>query len=115
MTFSAAFARGALWLLACLVLGGCFPSGSGPLDEEKEANFLAGKSRVSTLDYKGAAECFEKALDVNPHSASAHFELACLFDQKEMDPAAAIYHYEHFLNLRPKAGNADLARQRITE
>ncbi len=113
MTFRAAFFHRALCLLACLVLGGCLPSGSGPLDEEKEPHFLAGKSRISTLDYKGAIECFEKALQVNPQSASAHFELAWLFDQKEMEPASAIYHYEHYLKLRPNAGNVDLAKQRI--
>jgi LysM repeat protein len=113
MTFRAGFLHRALCLLACVVVGGCIPSGSGPLDEEKEPHFLAGKSRISTLDYEGAIKCFEKALQVNPQSASAHFELAWLYDQKEMKPAAAIYHYDHYLELRPHAGNADLAKQRI--
>lgn len=89
------------------------PAGSGPLDEEKEPHFLAGKSRISTLDYDGAIECFEKALQTNPQSASAHFELAWLFDVKEPDPAAAIYHYQHYLKLRPDAGNADVVKQRV--
>jgi LysM repeat protein len=97
----------------CLVLSGCIPAGPGPLDEEKEPHFLAGKSRISTLDYNGAIECFEKALQVNPQSASAHFELAWLFDQKQMDPAAAIYHYDHYLKLRANAGNTDVVKQRI--
>lgn len=113
MTFRAGLFRGALWLLPCVLLSGCFPSGSGPLEEEKEPHFLAGKSRVSTLDHKGAIECFEKALQVNPQSASAHFELACIFDQKESDPDSAIYHYDQYLRLQPKAGKADLARQRL--
>src|SRR6266568_161592 len=114
MTFQAHCFCRALLLLACLVLSGCFPPGSGPLDEEKEPHFLAGKNRISTLDYKGAIDCFEKALQVNRESASAHFELAWIFDQKEIDAASAIYHYQHYLKLRPAAGNADLARQRIT-
>ena len=113
MTFWAGWFRGVLFLLGCLLLSGCIPSGSGLLDEEKEPHFLAGKSRISTLDYKGAIECFEKALQVNPQSASAYFELAWLFDQKQINPVSAIYHYEHYLKLRPSAGNADLARQRI--
>src|SRR5437016_1657613 len=96
-----------------MLLSGCGPSGAGPLDEEKEPHFMAGKSRISTLDYKGAIECFEKALQVNPRSASAHFELAWIFDQKEVDPAAAIYHYDHYLQLRPRAENADTAKQRV--
>lgn len=65
------------------------------------------------MDYHGAIESFEKALESNPQSAAAHFELACLFDEKEVDPAAAIYHYEHYLNLRPKADNAEVVQQRI--
>jgi LysM repeat protein len=100
--------------MLCAVLSGCLPDSAGPSDEEKEPHFLAGKSRVSTLDYKGAIESFEKALQVNPQSASAHFELAWLFDVKEQDPAAAIYHYDHYLKLRATAANADLVKQRIT-
>jgi LysM repeat protein len=113
MTFWAGFFRSAQCFLACAVLSGCLPASSSPLDEEKEPHFLAGKGRVSTLDYKGAIECFEKALQVNPQSASAHFELAWLFDVKEQDPAAAIYHYDHYLKLRSNAGNADLVKQRV--
>jgi LysM repeat protein len=112
MTFWAGF-RSALMLMLCVVLSGCLPAGSSPLDEEKEPHFLAGKSRASTLDYKGAIECFEKALQTNPQSAAAHFELAWIFDVKEPDPAAAIYHYDHYLKLRATAANADLVKQRI--
>lgn len=103
-----------LLLLCCLPLSGCLPSARSQADEEKEPHYLAGKSRVSTMDYKGAIEAFEKALEVNPHSAAAHLELACLFDQREMDPSAAIYHYEKYLKLRSDAGNADAVKQRIS-
>lgn len=113
MMFRAAILRGVFSLAVVILLGGCNPPGSGLLDEEKEPHFLAGKECISTLDWKGAIECFDKALQVNPRSASAHFELAWLFDAKDPDPAAAIYHYEHFLQLRPNAENADLAKQRI--
>jgi LysM repeat protein len=98
-------------VLASLALAGCVPSVQSQSDEEKESHFLAGKSRVSTMDYKGAIESFEKALEVNPHSAAAHFELGCLYDQH--DPAAAIYHYEKYLKLRPDAGNSDVVKQRV--
>lgn len=75
---------------------------------------MAGKKRVITLDYAGAIECFEKALEVNPRSGAAHFELACLYEDKETDPAAAIYHYQSYLKLHPEAGNAAVVKQRIT-
>src|SRR5258706_8647322 len=96
-----------------LALCGCFPSGSGQVDEEKEPHFLAGKSRVSGMDYPGAIEAFEKALEVNPRSAAAHYELGILFAEKANQPATAIYHYEKFLELRPGAGNADVVQQHI--
>jgi LysM repeat protein len=111
MTFSVGFFRSALPLLIGVLLGGCLPS--GPKDEEKEQFFLAGKSRVITRDFKGAIESFERAAEVNPKSAPAHFELGWLYDQKESDPAAAIYHYERFLKLSPNSGKEETVRTRI--
>jgi LysM repeat protein len=103
-----------LLLLAALIsVNGCLPSDSGSLDEEKEPHFVLGKSRVNAMDYDGAIEAFEESLEVNPHSAAAHFQLACLFDTKKSDPAAAIYHYREYLRLNPKADNAEVIRQRI--
>src|SRR5882672_3683534 len=89
--------RWVIALLLCLSMGGCLPSGRNPLDEQKEPHFLTGKSRVASMDYKGAVEAFEKALEVNPRSASAHFELGLLYEKNEMDYAAAIYHFDRFL------------------
>jgi len=109
--FSVGLFRTALLLLAGCVLGGCVPPAPG--DEEKEPYFLAGKGRVSAMDFTGAIQSFEKALEVNPKSAPAHFELGLLYDQKEPDPAAAIYHYERYLKLLPNSGKEELVRTRI--
>jgi LysM repeat protein len=65
------------------------------------------------MDYPGAIESFEKALEVNPRSGAAHFELACLLEKRDADPAAAIYHYQQFLKLRPKTDNAETVNQHI--
>jgi LysM repeat protein len=111
MMFSVVLFRTALLLLAGCVLGGCVPPAPG--DEEKEPYFLAGKGRVSTMDFTGAIQSFEKALEVNPKSAPAHFELGLLYDQNEPDPAAAIYHFERYLKLRPNSGKEELVRTRI--
>jgi tetratricopeptide (TPR) repeat protein len=102
----------------CLVwfgvsLSGCLPSGQSQSDEEKEPHFVLGKNRVNTMDYQGAIEAFEESLELNPHSAAAHFELAWLYDEKEPDPAAAIYHYQEYLKFDPGADNADVIKQRI--
>jgi len=111
MTISSSLLRSALVCLTAVALTGCLPATQS--DEEREPHFLAGKSRISSMDYKGAIESFEKALEVNPQSAAAHFELACLFDRREADPAAAIYHYKHYLDLRLNAENAEIVNQRI--
>lgn len=102
-----------LLLSAALSLSGCLPAARGQLDEEKEPHYIAGKNRVSAMDYKGAIDSFRKALEVNPQSSSAHFELGWLFDQKEADAAAAIYHYQSFLDLRPEAENGEMVKTRI--
>jgi LysM repeat protein len=111
MTFSVGLFRTASLLFVSLMLSGCLPS--APRDEEKEPYFLAGKSHVNTMDFNGAVESFEKAVEANPKSAPAHFELGWLYDQKESDPAAAIYHYERFLKLSPNSGKEEMVKTRI--
>jgi len=65
------------------------------------------------MDFQGAIESFEQALEANPRSGAAHLELGWLFAEKESDPAAAIYHYEKYLKLRPGAENAETIGQHI--
>jgi tetratricopeptide (TPR) repeat protein len=113
MTSWVSYFQRALLLAFCASLSGCLPSGRGLLDEEKEAYFVQGKSRVNSLDYKGAIESFEKALEANPGSALAHFELACLFEKRQTDPAAAIYHYSQYLRLRPKPENTEIVNEHV--
>lgn len=103
----------ALALLSAAALSGCFPVGSSQSSEEKEPHFLAGRQRVNAMDFTGAIEAFERALEVNPRSAAAHFELGWLYAEKNPDPAAAIYHYERYLKLRPGAENAETIKQLV--
>ena len=100
-----------VWL--AVALSGCTPSGRSQLSEEKEPHFVLGKSRVNAMDFQGAIEAFEQSLEANPHSATAHFELGWLYDEKTSDPAAAVYHYQEYLKLNPNADNADVIKQRI--
>ena len=103
----------ALTALLCLAIAGCTPFTETRSDEQKDPHFLTGKSRRKNLDYNGAIEAFEKALEANPRSAFAHYELAVIYDEHENDYAAALYHYNRVLQLRPNAYPADNARQRI--
>jgi tetratricopeptide (TPR) repeat protein len=98
----------AVWL--GVTLSGCTPSDQ---DEEKEPHYVLGQSRVNAMDYQGAVEAFEESLEVNPHSAAAHYQLGMLYESQEADPAAAIYHYEQYLKFDPTAENADIIRQHI--
>ena len=93
------------------VMNGCMPSDSSQLDDEKEPHFVAGKSCVNAMDYPGAVEAFTESLEATPRSAAAHFQLACLFDTKVSDPAAAIYHFQEYLRLNPKADNASVVNR----
>src|SRR5690349_9175653 len=108
------------WLPRCalamllLSVAGCLPGSQGEMEEEKEPHFITGKSCIAGMDYKGAIEEFEKAVEINPHSAAAHFQLGMLYEEKEPDPAAAIYHYQQYLKWRPKAENAEVVAMHIT-
>lgn len=102
-------------LFGCAILlffTGCLPGGSN-LDEEKDPHYQRGRSLASSQDFKGAIVEFEKALETNPRSSAAHFELGWLFDDKIKDYAAAIYHYERHLLLRPDTDRADRVKERI--
>jgi LysM repeat protein len=88
--------------------------GSGTQDEQKETYFLVGKRRENNLDFQGAAVAYEKALEVNPRNASAHFELGLLYEQQLKDYAAAVYHYEQVKKLRPNSDRAQLVGPHIT-
>jgi LysM repeat protein len=104
-----------LLLLPCLILAGCGGHALQSSDEQKDPYFLAGKNRLQTRDYPGAIEMFEKALDVNPRSASAHFELGVLFDQHQNDYVSALFHYQRAMLLNSNMPFAELARQRSIE
>ena len=113
MSFWFRFMSGAVVVWLAVALNGCTPSGRSQLSEEKEPHFVLGKSRVNAMDFQGAIEAFEQSLEANHHSATAHFELGWLYDEKTSDPAAAIYHYQEYLKLNPNADNGDVIKQRI--
>jgi LysM repeat protein len=100
-------------LLFCFFGTDCSPVSKGKSDEEKDPDFIAGKARMNSLDYQGAVEAFEKALERNPHSASAHFELGLVYYQYVNEYAGAIYHFRKFLALRPNAPHAENVSQFI--
>lgn len=103
----------ALMLMLCLWMSGCTPTAETQLDEQRNPHYLAGKEKLGALDYKGAIESFERAVEDNPRSAFAHFELGILYEQRESDYATALYHYNRALKLRPTGHPAEIIRQRV--
>ena len=105
--------RGGWAVLFCLCWCGCLKPAENQTDEQKNRHYVAAREKLTSLDYKGAIESFERAVEDNPRSALAHFELALLYETRENDFAAALYHYNKALKLRPNAYPADNIRQRI--
>jgi LysM repeat protein len=104
------------WLIVmglALVCAGCLEEPGSDQDELMDPHVVQGKNLAKSLDFQGAVEAYDKALEVNPANAVAHFELFWLHEQKVIDYPAAIYHGERYLKLRPNASNAELVRQRI--
>jgi len=115
MSFVGWARRCAVGIFLCASLSGCLPNEGDALNEKKEPHYLRGMSLVSQMDYQGAMDEFEKSLEVDPRSASAHFELGWLYEEKVTPPdlAAAIYHYDRYLKFSSNPDKADLVRQRI--
>ena len=65
------------------------------------------------MNYDGAIAAFENALLSNPKSASAHLELGLLYEEKKANYAAAIYHYQKHLELRPESNMAETVKQHV--
>lgn len=101
-------------LLLLLCTAGCIPTRDNGVDEEREPHFQRGRELAKAQDYRGAADAYERALEANPRSGTAHFELGLLFETRLNDPAAAVFHFERFLKLRPTSDKAEVARQRAT-
>jgi tetratricopeptide (TPR) repeat protein len=105
-----------LLALASCLLCGCFPNAEGQSDEQKNEYYIQGKQRAQTGDVEGAMQSFEKAVQINPRSALAHYELGLLYDQKgnqNNDYVIAMYHYLQAVKLRPHEYPAENANLRI--
>ena len=116
MNFGDALNRAVVAAAVCAALTGCTPPPAGTADEAKDPHYLRGQALLTELNHSGAIDAFEKALENNPRSAAAHFELGFLYEdeKKGSNPAAAIHHFESFLKLRPKSDRADIVKDHIT-
>lgn len=102
--------RAALILLVWVFVMGCEPFLSSDA-EEKNPLIADARGKKAAYNYQGAVESLEKALEANPRLALAHWELGLIYSQHLPDHAAAIYHFQKLLRLRPDWRQADIARQ----
>jgi hypothetical protein len=102
------------WLAALLLAGswiGCRPSAGASKQEDQ--NIRTGKNYLNARLYDEAEKALQRALQNNPNSAEAHWELGTLYFQEREDYIGALYHISRFAALRP-GENKDPV-ERITE
>lgn len=81
--------------------------------EDRDPNVKRARDRRAVGDFAGAIESYEKALMKRPTSGRIHWEMASIYDQHLTNDLRAIYHYERFLELDPKAERRQYAEQLI--
>lgn len=99
-------------LLAALV----FSSGCGGIakgSEDRDPNVRRARDRRAVGDYSGALEYYQRAIEKRPNMARVHWEMASIYDQFFTNELRAIYHYERFLEIDPKAERRGLVENLI--
>jgi tetratricopeptide (TPR) repeat protein len=104
------------WLLLgmlCLGGAGCLPTERVTGGEEDDPDFQAGLTHKSSGRPLRAVESFERALQRNPNSVSAHFELGLLYYQGVTNYVAALYHFDRVQLLNPQFKYNQMVEQMI--
>ncbi len=98
----------------CLVVflaAGC--DGGGRLIDDHNPHYLRGIRLRQARQYADSAEAFAKCLRNSPGSASAHLQLAMLYEDHLNSSIDAIYHYRQYLVKRPQGEYAELAAESL--
>lgn len=103
--------------LVVLLLAGLLSACSPWLDSPREDDHPLINEAVArkALSPREAERLLEKALEANPRLARAHWELALIRLNQTSNYAAAVYHFQKVLELRPDWPHANTARQLITQ
>ena len=93
---------------------GCWNGVGGDDDRElKQPLLRKAISREREGDEDGAIQFYREALDKNTALARAHLGLAFLLDKPGRDYVLAVYHYQRYLDLRPRTEKKDMILNRI--
>jgi len=96
-------------LAFALLLAGCenkFLLQHNPDPDYETPTFRAARERFELRDFDGAIRLYHEVLRENPDMARAHFNLGLIYDERKGDNISAIYHYRHFLRLKPDSPEA---------
>ena len=113
MSWNYLLARVSICMIAVSVLSGCGLGLSGDKMEENDPLIRRAQARKNVQDIDGAIDLYTKALERKPHLARAHLEMGLLYDQYKEDYIQAIYHYQRYLELRPKTEKKKLIEDLI--
>jgi LysM repeat protein len=102
-----------LLFVFCCLISGCLPVSDTPADDEKDPNFIEGRNHYNMMDWKGAVEAYERAVQANPRNAAAHFELGVLYQERMKDPISAAFHFQKHLELRPNSPYREAIRPKL--
>jgi LysM repeat protein len=104
---------GLLIAVFALCVAGCTET-QQPQNDEQNPHFQRAHDLINLQDYKGAIAEFDKVLEANPHSAATHYELGWICENDKIrNYAAAIYHYQKHLELKPDSERAAQVHERI--
>ena len=101
---------GAIGCLA-LFLAGCYPVDQNASDDNHP--LIRAAEAQQNSNPQEAAKLLEKALAENPRLARAHWALGLICLHSTSNYAAAVYHFQKVLELRPDWPHAGTARQLI--
>ncbi len=74
-----------------------------------------GEEYETAGQYRLAEEEYRRALELDPSSADAHYRLGRVYERFPGDRERAVFHYESFLQLRPRSSSAGRVISRLNE
>ncbi len=101
-------------IAAALALAGCDqPTENAGISDDRNPWLKKAEIEVQRRNYAGAAEFYEKALQLNPASMPMHWAVAMLYEQHLRDYSSAIFHYQRFVAQKPEPARVKMANEFI--